>query len=70
MEKAENIIRVEKSSGMLEEARKHYKKEEDRIDIRIGELEHLPLKDGEADVALTNMVLHHLPEPQNAFHDV
>lgn len=68
-EKAENIIGVEKSSGMLEEARKHYKKDEDRIDIRIGELEHLPLKDGEADVALTNMVLHHLPEPQNAFHE-
>lgn len=68
-EKADIIIGVEKSPGMLEEARKHYSKDGDRIEVRIGELEHLPLKDEEADVALTNMVLHHLPEPQNAFHE-
>jgi ubiquinone/menaquinone biosynthesis C-methylase UbiE len=67
--KADTIIGVEKSSGMLEEARKHYKKEGGRIDIRIGELEHLPLRDGEADAALTNMVLHHLPQPQKAFQE-
>ena len=69
-EKGDNIIGVEQSSGMLEEARKHYEKDGNQIDIRVGELEHLPLRDEEADVALTNMVLHHLPQPQDALKEV
>jgi ubiquinone/menaquinone biosynthesis C-methylase UbiE len=67
--KAELVIGVEKSPPMLEEARKHYEKDGDRIDIRIGELEHLPLRDEEADAALVNMVLHHLPDPRRAFEE-
>jgi ubiquinone/menaquinone biosynthesis C-methylase UbiE len=67
--KAANIIGVEKSISMLEEARMHYEDDGDRIEIRIGELEHLPLRDEEADMAITNMVLHHLPEPKKAFDE-
>ena len=66
-ERARHVIGVEKSARMLEEARKHFAPERDGIDIRIGELEHLPLCNEEADMAVTNMVLHHLPEPKRAF---
>jgi len=68
--KADRVIGVEKSASMLELARKHYETDKDRIDIRIGELEHLPLGDEEANIALTNMVLHHLPEPHKVFQEI
>ncbi|MFC2156312.1 ArsR/SmtB family transcription factor [Acidobacteriota bacterium] len=67
--KARQVIGVEKSARMLEEARKYFAPEKNGIDIRIGELEHLPLRDEEADAAVTNMVLHHLPEPRKAFEE-
>lgn len=67
--KADRVIGVEKSVRMLEEARKNYGSDPERVDIRIGELEHLPLSDGEADAAVTNMVLHHLPEPWRAIRE-
>lgn len=68
-QRAVRVIGVEKSARMLEEARKHFDAARDRIEIRIGELEHLPLGDGEADAAVTSMVLHHLPEPLRAFQE-
>jgi len=68
--KSFQVIGVERSIKMLEEARKHFDFERDGIDIRIGELEHLPLRDEEADLALTNLVLHHLSEPKRAFKEV
>lgn len=68
--KSLHVIGVEKSVKMLEEARKHYELERDGIDIRIGELEHLPLRDEEADIALTNLVLHHLSEPKKVIKEV
>jgi len=68
--KSLHVIGVEKSVKMLEEARKHYELDRDGIDIRIGELEHLPLRDEEAEIALTNLVLHHLSEPKKAIKEV
>jgi ubiquinone/menaquinone biosynthesis C-methylase UbiE len=68
-QKAHRVIGVEKSEQMLKLARQHYSLEKSNIDIRVGELEHLPLRDGEADAALTNMVLHHLPEPKKAIQE-
>lgn len=68
--KSLHVIGVEKSVKMLEEARKHFELERDGIDIRIGELEHLPLRDEEADIAVTNLVLHHLSEPKKAIKEV
>ena len=65
--KAQHVIGVEKSARMLDEARKHYAPDRNGIDIRFGELEHLPLGDGEAEAAVVSMVLHHLAEPQKAF---
>lgn len=68
--KSKHVIGVEKSVKMLEEARKHYELDRDGIDLRIGELEHLPLREEEADIALTNLVLHHLSEPKKTITEV
>lgn len=69
-EKANRLIGVEKSPKMLEKARRRFAGSEKNIDLRIGELEHLPLREGEADLAVVNMVLHHLPDPTKALHEV
>ena len=34
------------------------------MELRLGELEHLPLENNEADLAVLSMVLHHLPKPE------
>jgi len=70
IEKAERVMGVEKSPKMLEEARRRFTPGDRRLDLRIGELEHLPLREGEADTAVTNMVLHHLPDPVLAIREV
>lgn len=40
------------------------------VSLRIGELDHLPLRDGEADFASINMVLHHLSDPSAALAEI
>jgi ArsR family transcriptional regulator len=69
-EKGDRVIGVEKSPKMLEEARRRFAGTGNHIDLRIGEMEHLPLREGEADAAVINMVLHHLPDPAAAFPEV
>jgi len=68
--KAQRVIGVEKSPRMLETARKRFLNFNSHIDLRIGELEYLPVRDGEADAAVINMVLHHLVDPQKALREV
>jgi ArsR family transcriptional regulator len=68
--KGDRVIGVEKSTRMLAEARRRFTGDGNNIDLRIGELEHLPLREGEADIAVINMVLHHLPHPDQAFREV
>lgn len=67
---ARYVIGVDKSPKMLEEARKRFSRQKGDIDLRIGEIEHLPLGDGEADLAIINMVLHHLSSPVAAFREI
>lgn len=69
-EKAGRVIGVEKSPRMLEEARRRFADQETGIELRIGQLEHLPLREAEADLAVINMVLHHLPDPLKALQEV
>jgi SAM-dependent methyltransferase len=64
--KARSVIGVDSSRRMLEEARRRAQAQGVAADLRIGELEHLPLRDGEADCAVINLVLHHLPVPLQA----
>jgi ubiquinone/menaquinone biosynthesis C-methylase UbiE len=69
-EKADKVIGVDKSPRMLEQTRKRFFYDEESVDLRIGEIEHLPLRDGEADVAIINMVLHHVPSPSKAIQEI
>jgi ArsR family transcriptional regulator len=61
----ERIIAVDDSKEMLEAARENLSGLR-RIHLRQGSLEDLPIEDGELDVALMMLVLHHLPEPKRA----
>lgn len=61
---AKNVIGVDSSSEMLEQARKRFYPGNVSFDLRLGELEHLPLKNEEADCAVISMVLHHLSTPE------
>ena len=59
----ERIVAVDASKEMLEAARENLAGHKG-IQLRHGSLEKLPISDGELDVALMMLVLHHLPEPR------
>ncbi len=66
-----NVIGVDASPSMLAEARRRAAADGlHDIDLRLGDLAHLPLQDAEADAVVANMVLHHLPEPARAFGEI
>ena len=54
---------------MLEAARERLSGAEN-VDLRKGELESLPLADGELDAAMLSLVLHYSPEPTRALSEV
>ncbi len=62
------VIGVDNSPNMLEKARERFS-DPKRVSFRIGDLDHLPLGDGEADCALMSMALHHLPHPQKSLQE-
>lgn len=68
--KAETVIGVDGSPRMLELAKRRFSRENGRVSLRIGELSHLPLADGEADFASLNMVLHHVPRPVDVLAEI
>ena len=45
-------------------------KETMRCDFRLGDLGHLPVADGEVDLVMACMVLHHLSHPAEAISEV
>lgn len=64
------IILVDQSQAMLDEARKSLSDvSESELEFRLGSMEHLPLANEEADVAVLSMVLHHVPEPMGALKE-
>lgn len=78
LEYAHGVIGVDGSSRMLEMARHRFApeympasgSEEGRVSLRIGELDHLPLRDAEANFACINLVLHHLSVPSVALDEI
>jgi ubiquinone/menaquinone biosynthesis C-methylase UbiE/DNA-binding transcriptional ArsR family regulator len=68
-QKAKQVIGVDKSPKMLEEAEHKLASNGRGIELRIGEMEHLPMRDQEADVAIINMVLHYLPSPDSSIFE-
>jgi ubiquinone/menaquinone biosynthesis C-methylase UbiE len=62
------IIAIDQSTEML----KHMKikfKDYANIDYRVGNANHLPVKDNIIDFALANMYLHHVDDPANAIRE-
>lgn len=73
LEVSQVVIGVDGSPRMLELARRRFSESErksSQLSLRIGELDHLPLRDGEANFACINLVLHHLSEPQVAIDEI
>ena len=64
------VIGVDGSPRMLELARRRFGEDSAGVSLRIGELDHLPLRDGEADFACINLVLHHLSRPEDALREI
>ncbi len=64
------VIGVDGSSRMLELSRRRFSENLAGVSLRIGELDHLPLRDGESDFACINMVLHHLSDPLAALNEL
>jgi ArsR family transcriptional regulator len=68
------LIGVDGSPRMLELARRRFAAGQAggaaHVSLRIGEWEHLPLRDGEAHFACINLVLHHLSEPFAALKEI
>jgi ArsR family transcriptional regulator len=57
------LIGVDSSPEMLEQARLRLSGTEN-AELRLGELEHLPMKNKEIDTAIMNMVLYHISQPK------
>jgi ArsR family transcriptional regulator len=55
-------IAVDRSGEMLQAARRRLR-DMPHVDVRRGELEALPIADGELDAAVMILVLHHVPDP-------
>ena len=66
LERAERVIAVDSSMTMLDLARQTAGGDAHRCDFRLGDLEHLPVADGEVDAVVACMVLHHVSVPAAA----
>lgn len=68
---AQQVIGVDHSASMLDEARKRTSDADlENIELRLGEMTHLPIADAVADCAILNMVLHHAPHPPTVLAEV
>lgn len=66
---AAKVIGVDSSPRMLAEARKRFAVNGEKIEIRLGEIEHLPLGDAEADLAVISLVLQYIENPEKAISE-
>ena len=64
------VIGVDSSTKMLDAAAKLFSDAGENADLRIGQIEHLPMRDGEADAAVLAMALHHIPGPSSAMAEI
>lgn len=67
--KAKSLIGVDYSVEMLAKAEKNCTEEGIPVDLRLGAIEHLPVADGLADLAVLSLALHHLPDPERGIRD-
>ena len=62
------VIAVDRSGDMLQVARRRLR-DAPNAEVRRGDLEALPIADGELDAATLLLVLHHLPDPAAALRE-
>ena len=68
---AERVVGVDHAPAMLDEARRRLASAGIAgIELRLGEMTHLPLPDGSSDVVLLNMVLHHAADPASVLAEI
>lgn len=65
--KCARVIAVDHAPGMLSAARQRLPHS---VEVRAGELEHLPLADAEVDAAFANLVWHHLADGRAAAQEI
>jgi SAM-dependent methyltransferase len=64
------VIGVDMTSAMISKARKNAESVAlNNIEFRLGEIEHLPVADGTADVIISNCVINLSPEKQQVFNE-
>jgi len=62
--KGDRVIGVDHAPAMLAAARQRVEESGlNDIELRLGEMEHLPLESASVDIGVINMVLHHAPDP-------
>lgn len=65
------VIGVDHSPAMLDEARRRLSDQAvSGVELRLGEMGHLPLSDNSADCAVVNMVLHHAADPSAVLAEI
>ncbi len=69
--RASKVIGVDHSPAMLDEARRRLSAADlGNIELRLGEIAHLPLPDNSVDCVVANMVLHHAADPVAVLQEV
>lgn len=68
-ERVETVVGVDSSANMLKEAEARLQTLGGGFDLRLGELEHLPMGDGEVELAVISLALHHLDNPRVALKE-
>jgi ubiquinone/menaquinone biosynthesis C-methylase UbiE len=63
------VVAVDSSTEMLDAARQRVGNARN-VDLRQGDLENLPLSNGELDAAMLSLVLHYSPSPARALGEV
>lgn len=64
------VIGVDMTPEMIEQARENARISHfDKVEFRLGEIENLPLRDGEVDVVISNCVINLSPEKEKVFRE-
>ena len=63
--RSKRVIGVDNSPNMLNQARQRLGDNLETLELRLGELEHLPMREDEADTVILNMILHHVVNPSD-----
>jgi ArsR family transcriptional regulator len=69
-QRAERVIAVDSSEKMVEYGTEVARRNGvENLEYRLGDLEELPVADGEVDIALLHQSLHHAPHPDRAIRE-